>query len=125
MLNIKLTPAEQERIAYISGGVALAEALKGSIEAHQLDENIGNASAHISEAKSSIPDEDFLQAFIDKLKNMSKTRVTMQDVSKLAEELEQLQSELAGAFEYMHDELRQADGALYQDAVFEPNELTY
>lgn len=125
MLNQIMTAAEQERIAYINGDVALAKAIVGSIEAQQLDENISAASAHISDAKSSIPDEDFLQKFIDKLKVMSKQRVTMQDVSKLAFELEELQSEMAGTFEYMHDELRQADGALYRDAVYRPTKFTY
>ena len=125
MFKQYMTAAEQERFAFISGDVALAKALEGSIDAVQLDDNIGNASAHIADAKASIPAEDFLQNFIDKLKNRAKNRVTKEDMLHIATELEELQSELAGTFEYMHSELKKADIALYEEAVFQPNKLNY
>ena len=125
MFNQYMTAAEQERFAFINGDVALAKALEGSIDAVQLDGNIGNASAHIADAKASIPAEDFLQNFIDKLKNRAKNRVTKEDMLHIATELEELQSEMAGTFEYMHEELKQADAALYEEPVFQPSKLTY
>ena len=125
MFNQYMTAAEKERIAYVNGDTALAKALEGSIDAMQLDDNIGNASAHIADAKASIPAEDFLQNFIDKLKNRAKHRVTKEDMLHLATELEELQSELAGTFEYMHEELNQADAALYEEPVFQPSKLAY
>ena len=120
-----MTAAEKECFAYINGNTDLQKALVESAEAVQLDENIGNASSHIADAKASIPAEDFLQNFIDKLKNRAKNRVTKEDMLHLAAELEELQSELASSFEYMHDELKQADKALYEEAVFQPSKLTY
>lgn len=125
MFNQYMTAAEKERIAYVNGDTALAKALEGSIDAMQLDDNIGNASAHIADAKASIPAEDFLQNFIDKLKNRAKHRVTKEDMLHIATELEELQSELAGTFGYMHEELQQADAALYEEPVFQPSKLTY
>ena len=125
MFNQYMTAAEKERIAYVNGDTALAKALEGSVDAMQLDDNIGNASAHIADAKASIPAEDFLQNFIDKLKNRAKNRVTKEDMLHLAAELEELQSELAGTFEYMHSELKKADIALYEEPIFQPSKLTY
>ena len=125
MFNQTMTAAEQERFAFINGDVALAKALVGSIEAEQADENVCNASGYIDEAKSCIPAEDFLQNFIDKLKNRAKNRVTKEDMLHLAVELEELQSELAGTFEYMHSELKKADIALYEEPIFQPSKLTY
>lgn len=125
MFNQYMTAAEKERFAYINGNTDLQKALVESVEAVQLNENIGNASAHIADAKASIPAEDFLQNFIDKLKNRAKNRVTKEDMLHLVAELEELQSELASTFEYMHDELKQADKALYEEALFQPSRLTY
>ena len=125
MFNQYMTAAEKERIAYVNGDTALAKALEGSIDAMQLDDNISNASAHIADAKASIPAEDFLQNFIDKLKNRAKHRVTKEDMLHIATELEELQSELAGTFGYMHSELKKADIALYEEPIFQPSKLTY
>ena len=108
MNNTNLTLPEQERIAYINGDVQLANAIAGQIDDQSTADNALDAGLHVQDAIASIPNEDFLQNFIDKLRIMSKSRVTKEDVAEFAIELEQFQQEMAHTFEYIQNELKEA-----------------
>lgn len=112
MFNQKLALPEQECIAYINGDVQLANAIAGQIDDQNTADNALDADLHVQEAIASIPNEDFLQNFIDKLKTMSKSRVTKEDVAEFAIELEQFQQEMAITFEYIQNELKEAQELL-------------
>lgn len=112
MFISNLTISEKERIAYISGDMLTATAMAMQYDSETTVNNAETAAMYIQEAGANIPYEDFLQRFIDKLKNMSKSRVTKDDVADLAIELQQFQDELAGYFEHVHDQLKQARNLL-------------
>lgn len=115
MFNSSMSLKEQERIAYTTGNTELAFTLRQADDYEQSASKSEEAAKQLEEAISCIPDEDFLQEFITKLQNMSKSRVTKESVMELATELEEFQKEIAGNFEYMRDELKQASEALWNN----------
>lgn len=105
------THHELERISYIQGN-GLANLYEEASLVESLVEAEGDASIHIDEAKGSFPKEDFLQEAINELLVMAQSRVTKSDVIAFAENLKDLQDEIARQSEYGIDELRKAQGLL-------------
>jgi len=109
MFNQNLTLAEKERLAYISGNTELAQALALATDAQVVAENNKDVLSNIEEAKACMPDEDFLQGFVNRLQNMAKKRTTKEDVLELANDLEVFQQVKANTFEYINEELNNAE----------------
>jgi hypothetical protein len=105
------THHELERISYITGtGQAPLYAELDTAELRE--EAMSDACTYIQEAKSGMPDEDFLQGLIDQCRAMAKGRVTKADVLAFCVELEDLQDEVARSSEHGLEQLAKAEKEL-------------
>lgn len=114
-MNMNMTYAELERIAFIAGSSYKPLALLADYECQGNAAN--DAQTHIQDAKGSYPAEDFLQEVINDLLQLAKGRVTKAEVLAIAERLEELQTQVYQSSEYGINELVQAERPVTQQAT--------
>lgn len=106
------THQELERITYINGGSHQAhQAHQAASEKDDLEDAAIDASGYIDEAKSVLPNEDFLQEAISYCKNIT-GRVTKHHIGVIMDLLENIQDEQWRSTEYAAEQLNLAQRKL-------------
>lgn len=106
-----LTIDEQERLAYVTGDTDKAALLAQVAGQEQMQERLSSVDAYLQDAAATVPGEDFMQDLIDEARAMAKGRITKAEMLAFVERLESFQSEKAGEFEYLSEQIKEARSA--------------